>query len=301
MWDYTDKVLEFFYNPKNQGVLEDKGEAGVKLAVGEVGSIACGDALRLHIKVDEETNKILDARFQTFGCTSAIASSEALVELVKGKTLDEALNISNKDIAEYLGGLPQEKMHCSVMGQEALEAAISNYKGIPIVAHDEDDEGAIICTCFGITEPKIQRIVKENKLTTAEEVTNFIKAGGGCGTCLATIDDIIIENQRNSTFTSETESNNGNSNTNTQVSDKPLTPVQKIALIQKVLDEEIRPILIADGGDVELYDVDGDTIRVILQGACGSCSSSFATLKNAIEAKLKERISNNITVEAVNS
>ncbi|MEO0844390.1 MAG: Fe-S cluster assembly protein NifU [Cyanobacteria bacterium J06643_5] len=288
---------------EHQGVLEDKGEAGVKLAVGEVGSIACGDALRLHIKVDEETNKILDARFQTFGCTSAIASSEALVELVKGKTLDEALNISNKDIAEYLGGLPQEKMHCSVMGQEALEAAISNYKGIPIVAHDEDDEGAIICTCFGITEPKIQRIVKENKLTTAEEVTNFIKAGGGCGTCLATIDDIIIENQRNSTFTSETKSNNtnGNNNTNTLVSDKPLTPVQKIALIQKVLDEEIRPILIADGGDVELYDVEGDTIRVILQGACGSCSSSFATLKNAIEAKLKERISNNITVEAVNS
>ncbi|MEM6402394.1 MAG: Fe-S cluster assembly protein NifU [Cyanobacteria bacterium P01_A01_bin.84] len=305
MWDYTDKVLEFFYNPKNQGVLEDKGESGIKLAVGEVGSIACGDALRLHIKVDEETNKILDARFQTFGCTSAIASSEALVELVKGKTLDEALNISNKDIAEYLGGLPQEKMHCSVMGQEALEAAISNYKGIPIVAHDEDDEGAIICTCFGITEPKIQRIVKENQLTTAEEVTNFIKAGGGCGTCLATIDDIIIENQRLATFSTETKSNNGNSNgnsnTNTQVIDKPLTPVQKIALIQKVLDEEIRPILIADGGDVELYDVEGDTIRVILQGACGSCSSSFATLKNAIEAKLKERISNNVKVEAVNS
>ena len=305
MWDYTDKVLEFFYNPKNQGVLEDKGESGIKLAVGEVGSIACGDALRLHINVDEATNKILDARFQTFGCTSAIASSEALVELVKGKTLDEALNISNKDIAEYLGGLPQEKMHCSVMGQEALEAAISNYRGIPIVAHDEDDEGAIICTCFGITEPKIQRIVKENQLTTAEEVTNFIKDGGGCGTCLATIDDIIIENQRLATFTTETKSNNGNSNgnsnTNTQVIDKPLTPVQKIALIQKVLDEEIRPILIADGGDVELYDVEGDTIRVILQGACGSCSSSFATLKNAIETKLKERISNKITVESVNS
>ena len=299
MWDYTDKVLEFFYNPKNQGVLEDTGEAGVKLAVGEVGSIACGDALRLHLKVDEDTNKILDARFQTFGCTSAIASSEALVELVKGKTVDEALNISNKDIAEFLGGLPQEKMHCSVMGQEALEAAISNYKGIPIAAHDEDDEGAIICTCFGITEPKIKRIVKENKLTTAEEVTNFIKAGGGCGTCLATIDDIIIENQRNSHFTAQQTSSNGN--TNGKISDKPLTPVQKIALIQKVLDEEIRPILIADGGDVELYDVEGDTVKVALQGACGSCSSSLATLKNGIEAKLKERISDNITVESVSS
>ncbi|MGF1674404.1 MAG: Fe-S cluster assembly protein NifU [Rivularia sp. (in: cyanobacteria)] len=298
MWDYTDKVLEFFYNPKNQGVLEDKGETGVKVAVGEVGSIACGDALRLHIKVQEDTNQILDARFQTFGCTSAIASSEALVELVKGKTIDEALKVSNKEIAEYLGGLPQEKMHCSVMGQEALEAAISNYRGIPLAAHDDDDEGAIICTCFGITEPKIRRIIKDNKLTTAEEVTNFIKAGGGCGTCLATIDDIIIENQRNSTFTPKVTSNNGK---NGFVSDKPLTPVQKIALIQKILDEEIRPILIADGGDVELYDVDGDRIRVILQGACGSCSSSLATLNNAIEAKLKERISNNITVEAVNN
>ncbi|NJM18107.1 MAG: Fe-S cluster assembly protein NifU [Richelia sp. RM2_1_2] len=298
MWDYTDKVLEFFYNPKNQGVLEDKGETGVKVAVGEVGSIACGDALRLHIKVQEDTNKILDARFQTFGCTSAIASSEALVELVKGKTIDEALKISNKEIAEYLGGLPQEKMHCSVMGQEALEAAISNYRGIPLAAHDDDDEGAIICTCFGITEPKIRRIIKDNKLTTAEEVTNFIKAGGGCGTCLATIDDIIIENQRNSTFTPKVTSNNGKDGS---VSDKPLTPVQKIALIQKILDEEIRPILIADGGDVELYDVDGDRIKVILQGACGSCSSSLATLNNAIEAKLKERISHNITVEAVNN
>ncbi|MEB3216037.1 MAG: Fe-S cluster assembly protein NifU [Nostocales cyanobacterium 94392] len=298
MWDYTDKVLEFFYNPKNQGVLEDKGETGVKVAVGEVGSIACGDALRLHIKVQEDTNKILDARFQTFGCTSAIASSEALVELVKGKTIEEALKISNKEIAEYLGGLPQEKMHCSVMGQEALEAAISNYRGIPLAAHDDDDEGGIICTCFGITEPKIRRIIKDNKLTTAEEVTNFIKAGGGCGTCLATIDDIIIENQRNSTFSSKATPNHEK---NGFVSDKPLTPVQKIALIQKILDEEIRPILIADGGDVELYDVDGDRIKVILQGACGSCSSSLATLNNAIEAKLKERISHNISVEAVNN
>lgn len=299
MWDYSDKVLEFFYNPKNQGVLEDKGETGVKVAVGEVGSIACGDALRLHIKVDEDTNKILDARFQTFGCTSAIASSEALVELVKGKTLDEALEISNQDIAEYLGGLPQEKMHCSVMGQEALEAAISNYRGIPIAAHDEDDEGAIICTCFGITEPKIRRIAEENKLTTAEEVTNFIKAGGGCGTCLATIDDIIIDIQRSFDYKSNTKSTNSNSGS--LVGDKLLTPVQKIALIQKVLDEEVRPILIADGGDVELYDVEGDSVKVTLQGACGSCSSSFATLKHAIEAKLRERISNNLVVEAINN
>ena len=296
MWDYTDKVLEFFYNPKNQGVLEDTGENGIKIATGEVGSIACGDALRLHLKVEVDTDKIRDARFQTFGCTSAIASSEALVELIKGLTLDEALKVSNKEIADYLGGLPEAKMHCSVMGQEALEAAIYNYRGIPLVTHADDDEGALVCTCFGISESKIRRVVRENSLITAEEVTNYVKAGGGCGSCLATIDDIITSVQKESAIIPLGASLN---KTNGQQSEKPLTPVQRIALIQKVLDEEIRPVLIADGGDVELYDIEGDRIKVLLQGACGSCSSSMATLKIAIEARLRDRVSQNLVVEAV--
>ena len=294
MWDYTDKVLELFYDPKNQGVLEDKGEPGIKISTGEVGSIACGDALRLHLKVDIDADKIVDARFQTFGCTSAIASSEALVEIIKGKTLDEALNVNNKDIADYLGGLPEAKIHCSVMGQEALEAAIFNYRGIKPETHDDDDEGALICTCFGISDNKIRRIVLENNLTTAEEVTNYVKAGGGCGSCLANIDDIIAEVRQAATPTATS-----STKTNGQSSPKSLTTVQKIALIQKVLDEEVRPVLIADGGDVELYDVEGNRVKVLLQGACGSCSSSTATLKIAIEARLKERISQDIVVEAV--
>jgi NifU-like protein len=294
MWDYTDKVLELFYNPKNQGVLEDKGEPGMKIATGEVGSIACGDALRLHLKVDIDADQIVDARFQTFGCTSAIASSEALVEIIKGKTLDDALNVNNKDIAEYLGGLPEAKIHCSVMGQEALEAAIFNYRGIKPEAHDEDDEGALICTCFGISDSKIRRVVLENNLTTAEEVTNYVKAGGGCGSCLANIDDIIVEVRQAATSVA-TANNKNNGKSPTRI----LTPVQKIALIQKVLDEEVRPVLIADGGDVELYDVEGNCVKVLLQGACGSCSSSTATLKIAIEARLKERVSQDIVVEAV--
>ncbi|NJR18041.1 MAG: Fe-S cluster assembly protein NifU [Calothrix sp. CSU_2_0] len=301
MWEYTDKVLDLFYNPKNQGILEDNGEAGIKVSTGEVGSIACGDALRLHLRIEEESDKILDARFQTFGCTSAIASSEALVELVKGLSLDDALKVTNKEIADYLGGLPEAKMHCSVMGQEALEAAIYNYRGIERDVHEDDEEGALICSCFGITESKIRRVVLENKLTSAEDVTNYVKAGGGCGSCLATIDD-IIESVQKEVATQKVVTNTYPSvNTTGEPAPRPLTNVQKIALIQKVLDEEVRPVLIADGGDVELYDVDGDIVKVLLQGACGSCSSSTATLKIAIEARLRDRINPNIVVQSVGS
>ncbi|RCJ29032.1 Fe-S cluster assembly protein NifU [Nostoc minutum NIES-26] len=299
MWDYTDKVLELFYDPKNQGAIEETSEPGVKVATGEIGSIACGDALRLHLKVEVESDKILDARFQTFGCTSAIASSSALTEMVKGLTLDEALKVSNKDIANYLGGLPEAKMHCSVMGQEALEAAIYNYRGIPLASHDDDDEGALVCSCFGISESKIRRVIVENNLTDAEQVTNYVKAGGGCGSCLANIDDIIKSVQQEAAAPSL---NNYGVKVATDIANskqRPLTNVQKIALIQKVLDEEVRPVLIADGGDVELYDVDGDRVKVLLQGACGSCSSSTATLKIAIEARLQDRVSKNLIVEAV--
>jgi NifU-like protein len=302
MWDYTEKVLELFYDPKNQGTIEETSEPGVKVATGEVGSISCGDALRLHLKVEVESDKILDARFQTFGCTSAIASSSALTEMVKGLTLDEALKVSNKDIANYLGGLPEAKMHCSVMGQEALEAAIYNYRGIPLAAHDDDDEGVLICSCFGISDTKIRRVVKENNLFSAEQVTNYVKAGGGCGSCLTKIDDIIKEVEQELATASKNSNNTSKTSeilNSGQIATKPLTNVQRIALIQKVLDEEVRPVLIADGGDVELYDIEGNTVKVILKGACGSCSSSTATLKIAIESRLRDRISKDIVVEAV--
>ncbi|MDY7012656.1 MAG: Fe-S cluster assembly protein NifU [Cyanobacteriota bacterium] len=297
MWDYTEKVMEHFHQPKNQGAITEV-EDGEKVVTGEVGSIACGDALRLHLKIDEETQIIKDARFQTFGCASAIASSSALTELLKGKKLDDAMKLTNREIADFLGGLPEEKMHCSVMGQEALEAAVYTYKGIPLETHEED-EGNLICTCFGISDTKIRRIVLENNLTEAEQVTNYVKAGGGCGSCLADIDDLLADIEQERKKGLEVAAELAAVKEQEARVPKTLTNLQKIALIQQVLEEEIRPVLIEDGGDVELFDIDGDIVKVSLKGACNGCASSSATLKIAIEATLKDRVLPTLVVEAV--
>lgn len=292
MWDYTEKVLDLFHNPKNQGAIAESIDPDVAVVFGEVGSIACGDALRLHLKIAISADQILDARFQTFGCTSAIASSSALTELIKGLTLDRALQITNRDIAEYLGGLPEAKMHCSVMGQEALEAAIYKYRGIEVEQHDDDD-GALICRCFGVSETRIRRVVIENNLTTVEQITSYVKAGGGCSSCLANLEDLIATVQQEKELTA--------ARVAAEIATAqaaPLTNLQKINLIQTVL-QDVRPLLIADGGDVELYDVEGDVVKVVLKGACSSCESSTATLKNAIEVRLRERVSPNLLVKAV--
>src|SRR5210317_296821 len=180
MWEYTDKVKDHFLNPRNVGVIVDAD------GVGEVGSLACGDALTFYFSLDEN-EKIVDAKFQTFGCASAIASSSALTEMVKGLTLEEAKKITNEDIAEYLGGLHKEKMHCSVMGRDALEKAISCHLG----EEEKEVEGEIVCECFGVTDLEIKRVVTENHLTTIEEVTDYVKAGGGCGNCHDSIQEII--------------------------------------------------------------------------------------------------------------
>lgn len=179
MWEYTEKVKEYFRHPVNVGVV------GRVDGDGTVGSMACGDALRLTIQVNKATDTIEDAKFQTFGCASAIASSSAMTEMIKGKTLDEALKVTNKDIADFLGGLPKEKMHCSVLGREALEAAVANYRGVPVPQSDK------VCKCFDVTEEEIERVVRENRLTTVEDITAYTKAGGGCGQCLPKLEAIL--------------------------------------------------------------------------------------------------------------
>ena len=175
MWNYTDKVMDHFLNPRNVGEVENPD------GVGEVGNAACGDALKLTFKLDDQ-GRIADVKFKTFGCASAIASSSALTELVKGMTLEEAEKVTNQQIADMLGGLPEAKMHCSVMGMEALQKAISNYRGeaSPFEKDAADHEGRIVCKCFGVTDVKILKVAKENQLHKAEDVTHYCKAGGAC-------------------------------------------------------------------------------------------------------------------------
>ncbi len=275
MWEYTDKVQEHFMHPRNVGELKDAD------GVGEVGSLACGDALKLMIKVDEN-NIITDAKFKTFGCASAIASSSALTEMIKGMPLEEAEKITNEDIAQALGGLPKEKMHCSVMGREALEAAIADYRGVVLPMA----QGEVVCECFGVTDLEIIRAIKESDLRSVEEITNFTKAGGGCGKC----EDRLREILRQTVEGIEAEPAKPKKQ-------ERMTTLQKIKKIEQVLEREIRPTLRKDGGDIELVDVDGDFVTVSLRGACSGCQSSRTTLKEYVEKKLREQVADSLIVE----
>ena len=291
MWKYTEKVMDHFLNPRNVGEIEDAD------AVAEVGNITCGDALKIYLKLDAE-GKIAEAKFKTFGCASAIASSSALTELVKGKTLEEAAKITNKDIVALLGELPEEKMHCSVMGMEALQAAISNYKkkhgeNYNIVESDDDHEGRIVCKCFGVTDTKIRKVALENNLHTVTQVTDYTKAGGACGRCLDEIQEILDGIWREQ---SGAQSASGESSSKADEFAK-LTVVQKVIKVNEVIEKEIRPALERDGGSIELADIEGNIVKVRLKGRCASCHNAGLTLRKLVEAKLREFVSENLTVQ----
>ncbi len=317
MWDYSDKVKEYFFNPKNVGVLAEAN------AIGEVGAIACGDALKLMLKIDPVTQVIADARFQTFGCGSAIASSSAVTEMIIGKSIDDALMITNADIAEFLGGLPPEKMHCSVMGYEALQAAIAQYRGE--AWEDDHEDGALICKCFGVDEGVIERAVRINKLTTPEQITFYTKAGGSCLTCFEQVEELLarvnadmvdegtiaaaqayrvgsvdprslkakprLNGAANAPAKSVDIALNGKATVPRKAALTPttaagaaakLTLLQKIKLIESAV-EELRPYLRQDGGDCELVDVDGNSVMVKLSGACIGCQMASVTIAGVQE------------------
>ncbi|MGN0843715.1 MAG: Fe-S cluster assembly protein NifU [Kiritimatiellia bacterium] len=285
MWDYSDKVLDHFHHPRNVGTLENPD------GVGEVGAIACGDALKLMFKLGPD-GKIADVKFQTFGCASAIASSSALTEMIKGMTLEEASKVTNADIAAYLGGLPEQKMHCSVMGMEALEAAIHNYRtGDSTVRELKDDP--LVCTCFNVHESEILQAIRVNHLTTVEDVTNFTKAGGACGKCKDEIQK-ILDREAGRSETPAAPQPSGAAG-----EEKPMTQFQKMKKIEEVIEAEVRPMLRRDGGDLEIVDIQGDKVMVAFRGHCAGCIAANFTKNGLVQKKLRDAISKDIVVEVV--
>ena len=317
MWDYTDKVKDHFLNPRNARVIEDAN------AVGDVGSIICGDALRLMLKIDPNTEVIEDAAFQTYGCGSAIASSSALTEMLKGKTLKEAEKITNQEIVDYLGGLPPEKMHCSVMGREALDAAIANYHGLSY--ENSHDDGELICHCFGVGVNKIKKVVWENHLTTVEEVTNYTKAGGGCGSCKMRIEEVIDEvwvdlekcgvprpGHKRTPITSITISTSSApagtfSSISSVTSASAATAAVSASIDEKTKNspiyEEVKAILeeiskgFADGSKVSLKSISGADVSVTLEGSISQGMMKDMTL-GFVKQKLSDGTGRQINVIA---
>lgn len=278
MWDYSEKVMDHYRNPRNVGAIDDAD------AVGVAGSLTCGDQLKIYLKIENDI--VTDAKFQTFGCGSAVASSSILTEMIIGKSVEEVRKITNKDIADELGGLPPEKMHCSVMGYEALEDALKNFNKDKYIDLDDllgkkpqEQKGKIICTCFQITEDLIWDAIKQNGLKTVEEVTNFTKAGGACGKCKSIIQDVI------DTYYNKQQSE----------VDK-LTPTQWILKVNNVIETQISPELQKDGGDIELVDIKNKSIYVKLKGRCSGCKNSTMTLKNFAEKVLQDSLGTDITL-----
>ena len=331
------------------------GELPSADGVGEHGSVACGDALKFSFRVERDPvdplkDRIVEAKFLTFGCTSAIAASEALCRIIeeRGLTPIEALKVTNQDIVEYLEGLPTQKIHCSVMGAEALEAAVFDWAskrgvdmdalGIKRLSSDEN-EGRLVCKCFGITEPYLRRKIRELNLKTVDEVTGALKAGGACGTCRGEIQDIINEVQNDMEEGRPTCSSPApeapiapkpepkpaapssgfvplatvsTAKDGTIVQNRALTPVaapgvsreefsnaspyQKTKMIEKTIDDEIRPVLRRDGGDLEIVDIKDNLVYVQLVGSCESCDSASQTLELLVETVLQDRLDPSIKV-----
>lgn len=313
-WEYSEKTKELFMNAVHGKPGTHLGEIENPDGIGEHGSIVCGDAMRFTFRVkrhpsDPTQDVITEAKYLTFGCTSAIASSEALCEIIEhGQyTPIDALKIQNSDIVEYLQGLPEQKIHCSVMGEEALEAAVYNWaqrrgvdlKKLGVDIHDvESEEGRIVCKCFSITEPYLKRKIRELNLRTIPQITNAIKAGGGCMSCHHVpggLQDILDQVW------------GGQPAASSPVISLPILPAESGEItefspfqfakkVEKVLDEFIRPSLHMDGGDVEIVDIKGTIIYCSLKGACSGCAGASQTLKMMVERILKDQVDERIRV-----
>ena len=316
IWEeYSQKVQDLMNNPKNMGeITEDEAKAmGCKLIVADFGAESCGDAVRLYWAVDPETDIIKDAKFKSFGCGTAIASSDTMAELCKGKTVDEAVKITNIDVEKAMRdepdtpAVPPQKMHCSVMAYDVIKEAAAQYKGVDA---DSFEDEIIVCECARVSLGTIKEVIKINDLKTVEEITNYTKAGAFCKSCIKPgghedreyyLVDILKETREEMEKEKLKELADAKTSGESEVDFKDLSIVQKFKEIEKVIDENIRQMLIMDGGNLEIVDVrdteDGFTdVYIRYLGACSGCASSSTGTLYAIEAILREKLSENIRV-----
>ena len=311
LWDaYSNKVTTLMNNPQHQGEIteEEAAEHNNKLIVADFGAESCGDAVRLYWEVDPETDKIVNSKFKSFGCGTAIASSDVMTELCIDKTVQEAVKITNIDVEMALRdepdtpAVPPQKMHCSVMAYDVIKKAAGLYLGVE--AESFEDE-IIVCECARVSLGTLHEVIRLNNLTTVEEITDYTKAGGFCKSCIKPggheerewyLEDILRDTRK----AMDEEKMAAAADAGVAGDFATMTLVQKIKAIDAVVDENIRQFLVMDGGDMEVIDIkDSDeNIDVYIRylGACNGCSSSSTGTLYAIEAALKEKLSPNIRV-----
>ncbi|ECL0961700.1 iron-sulfur cluster assembly scaffold protein NifU [Campylobacter coli] len=313
IWDeYSQKVQDRMNNPQHMGEFseEDAKARNAKLIVADFGAESCGDAVRLFWLVDEKTDKIIDAKFKSFGCGTAIASSDTMVDLCIGKTVDEAVKITNLDVEFAMRdnpetpAVPPQKMHCSVMAYDVIKQAAAHYKSI---SPEDFEDQIIVCECARVSLGTIKEVIKLNDLHTVEEITQYTKAGAFCKSCIKPgghekrdyyLVDILAETR------AEIDREKLKNTMKSDVAFDEMTVVGQLKAVESVLDAEIRPMLHNDGGDLEVIDIqkaEGAAIDVYIRylGACSGCSSGSGATLYAIETILQEELSPNIRVMPV--
>ena len=313
VWEqYSKKVQDRMNNPVALGEFtqEDADKAGAKLIVADFGAESCGDAVRLYWLVDESTDTILDSKFRSFGCGTAIASSDAMAELCIGKKVDDAIHITNTEVEAFLRdepdtpAVPPQKMHCSVMAYDVILEAAAQYKG---VERSEIENADIVCECARKTRKDIVDAIREHNLQTVEEIIETTKAGSYCKSCIRPggheakdvyLVDILAEVKESL----ETERLSAAADT-TQAGENSfdkMTIVQRIKAVDAVIDEYIRPMLVMDGGNMEIIDIKENVpyydIYIRYLGACSSCASGSTGTLYAIESTLKQKVDENIRI-----
>lgn len=313
LWEaYSKKVQERMDNPTHLGVItqEMADEKGAKLIVADYGAESCGDAVRLYWLVDSN-DTIIDAKFKSFGCGTAIASSDMMVELCLNKKVQDAVKITNIDVEKALRddpdtpAVPGQKMHCSVMAYDVIKKAAGIYLGKS--AEDFEDE-IIVCECARVSLSTIKEVIKLNDLKSVEEITQYTKAGAFCKSCIKPgghekreyylVD--ILRDVRAEMEAEKLKANVAKSSIGT-LEFKDMTMVQKVKAIDKIIDENIRPMLMIDGGNMEIIDIketSDDFIDVYIRylGACSGCASGSTGTLFAIESILQENLAQNIRV-----